>query len=155
VGTQGRSGLGKFFLGSTAEELVRQAPCPVLTVGPKASGHVREEFDASAQDFRVAEINISDVLFAIDFTVPCQLVLQRLEDLLPSEVGCWCKPETIVKFGEAAERILQTASERQANVIVLGVKAAKAHMGAVTHLPWSTAHKVIANAPCPVLTVRS
>lgn len=32
MSTHGRSGLGHLFLGSTAERLVRSAPCPVLTV---------------------------------------------------------------------------------------------------------------------------
>jgi len=32
IGTHGRRGLGQIVLGSVAEELVRTAPCPVLTV---------------------------------------------------------------------------------------------------------------------------
>jgi len=32
MGTQGRGGLPRLLLGSVAEELVRSAPCPVLTV---------------------------------------------------------------------------------------------------------------------------
>jgi nucleotide-binding universal stress UspA family protein len=32
MGTHGRAGLGRFLLGSVAEEVVRRAPCPVLTV---------------------------------------------------------------------------------------------------------------------------
>ncbi len=32
IGTHGRSGLDHFLLGSTAEKVVRKAPCPVLTV---------------------------------------------------------------------------------------------------------------------------
>jgi hypothetical protein len=35
VGTGGRSRIGKLFLGSAAESIFRQAPCPVLTVGPR------------------------------------------------------------------------------------------------------------------------
>src|SRR4051812_30885681 len=34
VGTHGRTGLGKLLLGSVAEAILRQASCPVLTVGP-------------------------------------------------------------------------------------------------------------------------
>jgi len=34
MGTQGLSGLKKFFLGSTTAKVVRHAPCPVLTVKP-------------------------------------------------------------------------------------------------------------------------
>lgn len=32
IGTYGRSGLERFIFGSTAERVVRRAPCPVLTV---------------------------------------------------------------------------------------------------------------------------
>ncbi|MDZ7309327.1 MAG: universal stress protein, partial [candidate division KSB1 bacterium] len=32
MGTHGRRGLGHLFLGSVAEEIVREAPCPVLTI---------------------------------------------------------------------------------------------------------------------------
>ena len=33
MGTQGRSALSRFFLGSVAEKVVRHAQCPVMTVG--------------------------------------------------------------------------------------------------------------------------
>jgi nucleotide-binding universal stress UspA family protein len=36
IGTRGRGGLQKLALGSVAEELLRVAPCPVMTIGPKA-----------------------------------------------------------------------------------------------------------------------
>jgi nucleotide-binding universal stress UspA family protein len=32
MGTHGRTGLGRFLMGSVAEGVVRKAPCPVLTV---------------------------------------------------------------------------------------------------------------------------
>jgi len=35
LGTHGRGGLLKFALGSVAEETLRIAPCPVITIGPK------------------------------------------------------------------------------------------------------------------------
>lgn len=34
IGTHGRGGLSRVFLGSVAEQIVRHAPCPVLTVRP-------------------------------------------------------------------------------------------------------------------------
>jgi nucleotide-binding universal stress UspA family protein len=39
MGTHGRSGVTHFFMGSVAERVVRSAPCPVLTVGERASGN--------------------------------------------------------------------------------------------------------------------
>jgi nucleotide-binding universal stress UspA family protein len=39
MGTQGRTGLDRFLLGSVAERVIRQAPCPVLTVRPNPEKH--------------------------------------------------------------------------------------------------------------------
>ena len=39
-------------------------------------------------------------------------------------------------------------------LIVLGVRDAAGRLGAATHLERTTAHKVVAHATCPVLTVR-
>lgn len=36
VGTHGRTGLAHLLLGSQAERIIREAPCPVLTVKPPA-----------------------------------------------------------------------------------------------------------------------
>ncbi len=41
MGTHGRTGLGHLVLGSVAEEVVRHAPCPVLTVGTEAAQALR------------------------------------------------------------------------------------------------------------------
>ncbi|HVP52585.1 MAG TPA: universal stress protein [Terriglobales bacterium] len=54
IGTGARTGVGKFLLGSVAEEVFRTAACPVLTVGP----HVTHwEIDG----------NLRHILFATDF----------------------------------------------------------------------------------------
>jgi nucleotide-binding universal stress UspA family protein len=39
VGTQGRHGIAKLFFGSIAEQIFRQADCPVLTFGSHTDGH--------------------------------------------------------------------------------------------------------------------
>ena len=39
VGTHGRTGLAHLILGSQAERIIREAPCPVLTVKPPAHSH--------------------------------------------------------------------------------------------------------------------
>lgn len=43
VGTHGRKGLARVFLGSTAESLLREAPCQVLVVKPKHSTEAAHE----------------------------------------------------------------------------------------------------------------
>lgn len=55
VGTHGRGGLKKIVLGSVAEQIVRLADCPVLTVGPHAP-----EASPGARRF-------STILFCTDF----------------------------------------------------------------------------------------
>lgn len=38
MGTHGRAGMGRLVLGSVAEETIRTAPCPVLTLPPEGEG---------------------------------------------------------------------------------------------------------------------
>ena len=84
---------------------------------------------------------------------PIDLALQRLEKLVPEEASLWCSPRPSVQFGPPADCILQEAQDSKADLIVLGVRTAAGKLGAATHLPWATAHKVIAQAHCPVLTI--
>src|SRR5262249_13702677 len=76
---------------------------------------------------------------------------RQLERLQPEDAVLPYTPEPVVEFGEPADRILQTAQEWRADLIVLGARSG--HIGSATHLPWRTAHCVVANAKCPVLTV--
>jgi nucleotide-binding universal stress UspA family protein len=80
--------------------------------------------------------------------------IHLLDGLVPSEPANKCRPETVVEHGRPAERILDVAKERRADLIVLGVRGAR-HLLAATHLEGSTTHKVVAGAHCPVLTVRT
>jgi nucleotide-binding universal stress UspA family protein len=81
-------------------------------------------------------------------------VMHQLYELVPPEEEIWCRPEATVRFGNPGERILEAAVELEADLIVLGVRDAARHLGAATHLERTTAHKVVAHATCPVLTVR-
>jgi K+-sensing histidine kinase KdpD len=47
LGTHGRSGLARVLMGSVAEEVSRDAPCQVLTIGPKV--HTTEAAAAPVQ----------------------------------------------------------------------------------------------------------
>jgi nucleotide-binding universal stress UspA family protein len=79
---------------------------------------------------------------------------KRLRSLLPGDNDLWSKPEFVVKFGDAAENILNLAKERHADLIVLGVRGAGGAIGLATHVADAIAHEVVAHAKCPVLTVR-
>jgi nucleotide-binding universal stress UspA family protein len=80
--------------------------------------------------------------------------MHELYELVPMEAELWCRPEALVRYGKPAEQITETALERGADLIVLGVRSAAAHLGAATHLSRTTAHNVVIHAKCPVLTVR-
>jgi len=69
VGTHGRTGLGKLLLGSVAENILRQAPCPVLTVGPKIHGRARlPEFRTDGRELAPVELELRQILYATNLT---------------------------------------------------------------------------------------
>lgn len=190
VGTHGRTGIEKLVLGSKAEEILRRATCPVLTVGPKIGGRAKPTAIENEENLAPVEISLRQIVYSTDFSPeslaaapfatslaqefqtkltllhviekytdmdrrpgPIDLALQRLEKLVPEEASLWCSPRPSVQFGPPADCILHEAQDSKADLIVLGVRTAAGKLGAATHLPWATAHKVIAQAHCPVLTI--
>ena len=178
LGTHGRGVIGTLVLGSVAEQVLRHAMCPVLTIGPDVAPSL------------VDRDQLSYILFATDFSEGSLLALpyalslaeennaeltlmhvmeelqplpvkyskelladyrQRLWDLVPEDANLWCKPQVAVEFGEAASSIVREAHDRQVDLIVMGV-----HRGGtvVSHLPWTVIHSVVRHARCPVLTTR-
>lgn len=181
IGTRGRTGLGKLVLGSVAEEIFRTVTCPVLTVGPHAdtargsNGQIREilyatDFTPESKVAAAYAVSLAEefqarlvLLHVIPKLEPCDLVKasdvaestrKLLHKLVPAEAEAWCKPEYFVEEGNPAEKILDMAQLREPDIIVLGVRAEAGVPGAATHLPIATAHKIVSQAICPVLTVR-
>jgi nucleotide-binding universal stress UspA family protein len=76
-----------------------------------------------------------------------------MRSFVSPEADLWCEAHVLVEVGEPAEQILNVAKARHTDLIVLGVKSADAFPGA-GHVPWTTAHKIIAGAECPVITLR-
>src|SRR5579864_1685821 len=69
VGTHGRTGLGKLLLGSVAEDILRHAWCPVLTVGPKVEGRAKlPAFPAKGRDLAPPELEIRQILYTTNFS---------------------------------------------------------------------------------------
>jgi nucleotide-binding universal stress UspA family protein len=180
VGTHGRTGLRRLLMGSVAEEILRQAPCPVITVGPGAAKCMGDELEfknvlfatdfgpeahaalpyalSIAQEFQ-AELTIVHVhkipLEPLDS--PAVLVAEAekaIGALIPESAKDWCKPEYAVAFGEPGTEILKIARQRRADLIVLGVKRKEDNLGVATRVSPATVHKIVCEAPCPVLTVR-
>jgi nucleotide-binding universal stress UspA family protein len=86
---------------------------------------------------------------------PIDATLFNLRELVPDDAGLRYPPEILAEYGSPAECILETAADREVDLIVLGVRPANGHVGAATHFGRTVAHKVIVGAHCPVLTVRN
>ncbi|HTS38147.1 MAG TPA: universal stress protein [Candidatus Solibacter sp.] len=68
LGTHGRTGLGKLLLGSVAEDILRHAPCPVLTVGPNISGRDRLPLlTQNTRDLAPLDLDLRHIVLATDF----------------------------------------------------------------------------------------
>jgi nucleotide-binding universal stress UspA family protein len=80
-------------------------------------------------------------------------VEKEVRGLLPDEIKPYVD-RVIVEFGPVAAGVVEFALAKKADVIVLGVKSGGSLTRGATHLPWAIAHQIIADAPCPVLTIR-
>jgi nucleotide-binding universal stress UspA family protein len=179
IGTRGRTGFAKMLLGSVAEEIFRTVPCPVLTVGPHSQAekaNIREilfatDFASEAPAAAAYAVSLAQefearltLLHVVPEPKPGDLVSwsdvqesskKLLRKLVPPEAEAWCKSEYFVERGDPGQRILDLANVRAVDLIILGAQPEKGVPGAATHLPIATAHKVVAHAHCPVLTVRN
>jgi nucleotide-binding universal stress UspA family protein len=182
LGTHGRTGMKKVVFGSTAEEVFRRTAVPVLTIGPavRTNDHDSSRFQCVlfATDFNsvssgaasyaasLAQENQSRLVLLHVLPAPksgkrnksielsVAEVLHQLADLLPRDAELWCRPEPVVEHGPASAQILAAAERCGADLIVLGVRGMDTLTGLVTRVERATAYEVIADAPCPVLTVR-
>ena len=178
TGTHGRGQFKKMILGSVAEEVFRQADCPVLAVGPHAEAQVPRELGLAnillATDFGPSAERAAQYAFSLAQEYGARLtVLHVVEDVrayteeeeervrevnihemrkfMPPESESWCNVKFHVTFGSAVEEILGAASETKANLIIMGAQTRKTFAG---HMPLTIAYNVAAKAECPVLTVR-
>ena len=175
MGTHGRGGIKKLILGSTAEKIIRHAPCPVLTVGlhvPSGSckhfGHIFYASDFSSGSHKALPYAVSlaeedrahlTLLHVIERDPISQSEVrewkqesrEKLTQMISSDLDLPYKPEIEVEFGIPEVEIVRQAQARKADLIVMG-----AHKGGIVsrHLPWTTLHHVLQYAHCPVLTVR-
>lgn len=169
LGTRGLSGLKKVRAGSTAEDVMRSIPCPVMIVGPNAGGFTAGRFRRILYATNFAKASLRALRYAIALKEEDQASLtmlhvapraaggkeseirqrysRQLAAMLPGETGLSDKMHTAVEFGRPAEEIVRTAEVERADVIILGVHAA----GRSSIFLPSTVHYVLSHAPCPVL----
>lgn len=175
AGTHSKWGLERLLVGSTAEELIRNSFCPVLTVGPHAKqpaeGPLVFRTIVYATDFspEAAKAAVFALSFAQDSGAHiyfCYVARSestpeekktadatfkaQLSKMIPESTYEWCSPETVVEHGDAAESILELAERVQADLIVLGARNASFWL---THIEHGLTPDLLAEATCPVMTV--
>jgi nucleotide-binding universal stress UspA family protein len=179
IGTRGRSKLGRLFLGSVAEQVLRSVNIPVFTVGPEA--HLNEAGSAervvllattlretslpsaalacqiaSGQNARLVLLHVLPHMDEMKRNgLPTGLDSAAMHELrrLAAETGAGCSTriEPIVAHGNPSIEILAEAAARHAGLIVLGATQHSA-LGNLTRD--RTVYRVLAHARCPVLTLR-
>ncbi len=180
MGTHGRTGFNRLTLGSTAEHVLRRAPCPVLTVRPEANveatgpilapvafesaSDVTLETAVALAEAEGTSVVVLHVVEPIDIPVPYAMTIEpfdqtdltaRVEDTLRRWVSAYADgPVPVspeVRHGDAALRVLDAAEAHGASLIV---QASHGRRGVGRWLLGSVAEEVARRALGPVLTLR-
>jgi nucleotide-binding universal stress UspA family protein len=184
AGTRGRTGWKRLLLGSTAARLIRKAACPVLTVHPTDAGSPRpvrtvlvptdfsEDAGLAAEaatrilgapraDRRLVLLHAYHVPYEARY-LPARILMdaisaadaqvtRMIQELAAKLRYTGMAVDTVACEGDAAQSILDQAMSVGADLIAMGTHGLS---GTDRLLLGSTAERVVASAPCPVLTVR-
>jgi nucleotide-binding universal stress UspA family protein len=178
MATHARGGLGEEFLGSVAEEVVRDAEPPVLLVGPEAAATpgtgttmlIAVDTPESARSVVLPSVAIASSLGldvkAVHVIAPPPIPLAPDADVPPrsgeqdaieaaaaefAECGIAGTTE-VVRGPEPAHTIVDLANSLPAALVVVGTHARR---GFARLALGSVAMRVVRHARCPVLVVRA
>jgi nucleotide-binding universal stress UspA family protein len=179
LGTHGGGRLERGIIGSVAEKILRSTRWPALTVAPHVQPMSSKTFPFEriliTTDFTEAAANAAayavtfaeafaakiDVLNVIQEAViehPDRLAelqtrfFSALDALVPQSAKDFCDPRAYVAIGGAYDKILEHIRERSIGLLVLGIRKTS-HIS--MEMRTSGAFRIIVDAPCPVLTIRS
>lgn len=166
LGLHGDPGLKAAVFGGTVRRLLRNPPCPVLTVGLRGPAIERN----GLVKVLVVTDTAPESLKAVEQAWPSELrgpgavhfaVLPPVDEASGTIADAEGRKQAVskqigsareVNHDVAARTILAEATAMQANLIVLGVNAG-GYMDSL--VSGSVTRAVIIKAPCPVLTVRA
>ena len=173
LGTHARRGLKRFVFGSEAEGLVRRTTRPVLTVGPAAAEAPKGAWApknilcATSLNPRAAQVvayayklakslgatfellSVDDPNHPADRDATWSVFEEALAEALPEELGK-SQIRSLLSGRSPAENIVDVAKALRSDLIVMGARSV--HF-ATTHMPAGVLGQVLADAPCPVLTL--
>jgi nucleotide-binding universal stress UspA family protein len=176
LGTSARRHAARLLLGSVAEEIFRKASGIVLVLGPrmrcKRQQLKRLLFATDLEAHSLAALShLSKLARTFDSTI--SVIRAVHPDIRSRPERSRIGRETILKiesaadatlrkrikkiqveFGHPVKVIMAAVKASQADAIVMGIRSGGKWDRATTHIPWALAHRVIADAGCPVLTIR-
>ncbi len=163
MGRTGRSGFKKFMMGSVTALVVGRAPCNVLVV-PRAAGMDCKTVLVSTDGSEKGEMAVRE---SISYAKRCESRLiaisvarrdsrleaakenvKHVQDLAKQE---GIDVETITTVGTPYAEIVNTADEKNADLIIVGCKG---KTGFKELLMGSVAERVVALAHCAIMVVR-
>jgi nucleotide-binding universal stress UspA family protein len=178
-GTHGRRGLGHLLLGSVAEEVVRLAPCPVLTIREREEPKAMEAFERILVPVDFSNYSMQALLYAKQIAASCDARLQLLhivEDAvypvfyrtfslelhgLGNQIAAKSKEALEEMFNESGGpdvpfNIEVLTGNPPSNIDTDLIVIATHGLTGLEHLLiGSVAEKVVRQAPCPVFTVKA
>jgi nucleotide-binding universal stress UspA family protein len=179
LGTHGGGWLERGIIGSIAEKILRCSKWPSLTVGPQVKPVSAKTFPFArilfATDFSPAAANaaIYVVTFAEVFGAKIDVLnviqddaiehpdrlselqtrfFSALDGIVPQQAREFCDPRTYVAVGKAHEQIIEHIREHSIDLLVLGIRKTS-HIS--MEMRTSGAFRIIVDAECPVLTIRT
>lgn len=177
LGAKGVSPIAPLLMGGTAERVLREAPCPVMTVRPPAPPFkvrkilfpvdfskegmraapyalaLAQKFQATVYLLHVIELFVGEGKDVDEFVTGTRF--EKLQKKLAAKLGAGFKKvkveKVVQRYFDAGYYICQFAEEQGMDLIVMTThgrrRLARLIMGSVTE-------KVVRNAAVPVLTVR-
>ena len=176
LGTQGRGRLSRGIIGSVAEKVLRSTVGPSLTVGPHVPRCCSDPapikrvlyatglspaaargaaYAVGMADAFHAELDVLHVVHPEDILEAGLPAIQKrfeaeLEAVVPARVDAIMKPHGVVATGVAHSRILEHSHRHAIDLLVLSLRHSS-HLWLESRI--SGAFHMIANAPCPVMTL--
>jgi nucleotide-binding universal stress UspA family protein len=180
IGTHGRKGLKKLFMGSVTSRVIVLSPCDVLVV-KKSLGETPEKFKSillrfDGSEFSKRALNRACAIAKIEgseitalYVVPCcegmetflstGLIRENqmreaqkiVEEAKEMATDQGVSVKTEILEGDAADTIINTATTLGSDLIIGGTHA---WSGIDKAIVGSIMESVIVNAPCPVLVVK-
>ena len=167
LGDKGATELHSELLGSQAEEIFRETPCPVLAIGPHIRHDERCEFNQILFTTDVSDASMRAYSYVVNFAAERGSHLTVLHVVQSADMRGWYEPaisdrlrsllwayeqpvsaDVIVTCGDPLTAIMCHVHDFAVDLIVMGIHHATRF---ATHVPWTLAHQVVSNAPCPVL----